>query len=371
MIRSLGIGRRTAAALTGLLMIGALVTVLSGSAQASVPDHWGFALVTQPAVAGIPPVSHQAGNWPPAFKVHTTPGVPGQVFVRFPQIGVKGGVVHVTAVTDTAAWCQAQQWSRSGADEIVAVRCFKAPGTAVFVPFVVMFTQSSKAPFPAGRAYGYLRYQPGSGVIARFNSAGGANTVAQLGTGVWQVTLHGLGSAGPAGNVQVTPVNPAAPAKCEVSLWTSAKAAQAIRVRCYHPGTTPMNTGWTLSYQRGRAIMGSQPKLFAYTFDNKPAVAGPYAPAPAALNFNSAGGVNTIVRSGAGLRLVTFPRVGRLPNTVLVTPFQATPGGFCNLISPWATTGPPDNVIVRDVGCYTAAGAPADRPSLVTYSASR
>ncbi len=139
--------------------------------------------------------------------------------------------------------------------------------------------------------------------------------------------------------MQVTPVNPAVPAKCEVSLWASAKAAQVIRVRCYHPGIAPMNTGWTLSYQRGRAIMGSQPKLFAYTFDNKPAVVGPYAPAPAALNFNSATGVNTIVRSGAGLRLVTFPRVGRLPNTVLVTPFQATPGGFCNLISPWATTG--------------------------------
>jgi len=107
MIRSLGIGRRTAALLTGLLLIGALVTILSGSAQASVPNHWGFAFVSQPAVAGIPPLSHQAGSWPPAFKVHTSPGAPGQVMVRFPQIGVKGGVVHVTAVTDTATWCQA------------------------------------------------------------------------------------------------------------------------------------------------------------------------------------------------------------------------------------------------------------------------
>lgn len=371
MIRSLGIGRRTAALLTGLLLVGALVTILSGSAQASVPNHWGFAFVSAPSVPGIPPVAHQAGNWPPAFKVHTSPGAPGQVTVRFPQIGVKGGVVHVTAVTDTATWCQAQQWAKSGADEIVVVRCYKASGVPVFVPFVVMFSQSSKAPFPAGRAYGYLRYQPGSGVVTSFNSAGGGNVVAQVAVGVWRVTLHGLGSAGPAGNVQVTPVNPTVPAKCEVSLWTSAKPAQSIRVRCYHPGTAPMNTGWTLSYQRGRAIMGTQPAAFGYTFDNKPAVAGPYAPAPPALNFNSAGAINTVVRSGGGLRLVTFPQVGRLPNTVLVTPFQATPGGFCNLISPWATTGPPGNVIVRDVGCYTAAGAPANRPSLITYSASR
>jgi hypothetical protein len=371
MIRSHGIGRRTAALLAGFLLIGALVTVLSGSAQASVPNRWGFAFVSAPAVAGIPPASHQAGNWPPGFKVHTTPGAPGQVIVRFPQVGVKGGVVHVTAVTDTAAWCQAQQWSRSGADEIVMVRCYQAGGAPVFVPFVVLFTQSSKALVPAGRAYGYLRYQPGPGVLTSFSSAGGANAVAQLGTGVWQVTLLGLGSAGPAGNVQVTPVNPAAPAKCGVSLWTSAKAAQEIRVRCYHPGTAPMNTGWTLSYQRGRAIMGTQPGDFAYTFDNKPPVAGPYAPAPPALNFNSASAVNTVVRAGTGLRLVTFPHVGRLPNTVLVTSFQATPGGFCNLISPWATAGAPGPVIVRDVGCYTAAGAPASRASLITYSASR
>ena len=372
MIRLHGLGRRTAGLVAGLLLIGALVTVLSGSAQASVPNHWGFAFVSAPAVAGIPPASHQAGNWPPAFKVHTTPGAPGQVAVRFPQVGVKGGVVHVTAVTDTAAWCQAQQWNKSGADEIVLVRCYQASGTPVFVPFVVLFTQSSKAPIPAGRAYGYVRYQFGSGVLTSFNSAGGGNVVAQLAVGEWQVTLHGLGSAGPAGGVQVTPVNPTAPAKCEVSLWASVKSAQVIRVRCYHPGTVPMNTGWTLSYQRGRSIMGTQPGSFAYTFDNKPLVNGPYAPAPPALNFNSAGVVNTIVRSGAGLRLVTFPHVGRLPNTVLVTPFQATPGGFCNLISPWATSGPPsDTVLVRDVGCYTATGAPAARGSLITYSASR
>ena len=370
MIRSHGIGPRTGVLVAGLLLIAALVTALAGSAQASVPSNWGFAFVSAPSVAGIPPVSHQAGNWPPGFKVHTTPGAPGQVKVRFPQIGVAGGVVHVTAVTDTAAWCQAEQWNRSGAAEIVVVRCYQHAGVPVYVPFVVMFTQSSKAPFPAGRAYGYLRYQPGSGVLTSFNSAGGSNTVVQLGTGLWQVTLHGLGSAGPAGNVQVTPVNPTAPAKCEVSAWASAKAAQVIGVRCYHPGTAPMNTGWTLSYQRGRAIMGTQPKNFAYTVDNKPAVAGPYSPAPPAVNFNAAGAVNTIQRAGAGLRLVRFPRVGHLPNTVLVTAFQAAPGGFCNLISPWATAGSPASVIVRDVGCYTAAGAPASRSSLITYSAS-
>lgn len=377
MLRSHGIGRRTAGLLAGLLLIGALITALSGAAQASVPNVWGFAFVSRPSVAGSTPARYEAGSGPGLLEVRTTPGAPGQVTVRFLRLGANGGVVHVTAVTKKAAWCQAQQWANAGGAEVVTVRCYLAAGTPAFVPFAVVFTQSSRALLPAGQAYGYVSYQPagpGPGSLTGFNSAGGRNTVAEIRPGLWQVTMHGLGSVGPAGNVQVTAVNPVAPAKCEVSRWASTKAAQVIRVSCYHPGTVSMITGWTLSYQRGRPIIGTspaQPLAFAYTFDNKPSAAGPYAPAPTALNVNSAGRVNTVARSGAGLRLVTFPRVGRLPSTVLVTAFQAAPGGFCNLSSPWAITSPPRSAIVRDVGCYTAAGAPASRASLVTYAASR
>jgi hypothetical protein len=353
-------------------MVGALVTVLAGPAQAAVPNRWGFAFVNNPSVAGIPDPTHQAGSWPPAFKVTTTPGAPGQVFVRFPKIGIaKGGIVHVTAVIDIPVWCQAQKWGRSGTDEIVAVRCFGVGGKPIFVPFVVMFTQSTKGPFPAGRAYGYVQAGPGPGITTSFNSAGGANAVAHLGTGIWRVTLPGLGSPGPAGGIQVTAVNPAVPAKCEVAAWASAAAAQRIEVRCFNGLATPLNTSFTLSYQRGRAIMGTQPKLFGYTFDNNPANPGPYMPVPPAVNFNSTFGPgNTLLRAGAGLRLITFPRVGLLPNTVLVTGVKVGPG-FCNLITPWATTGAagPGNVIVRDEACYTATGTRANAPSFITYSA--
>lgn len=51
---------------------------------------------------------------------------------------------------------------------------------------------------------------------------------------------------------------------------------------------------------------------------------------------------------------------------MLVTPFHAGPG-FCNLLTLWATAGP--DVIVRDVACYTAAGALKNLASLVTYTA--
>lgn len=365
--------RRLAAGLAALSLGVGLAVSCAGVAQAAVPDHWGFAFVSQPAVPGTPSLAHQAGSWTVGV-VKTTPGVVGQVFVRFPNIAAKAGIVHVTAVTDERPiWCQAQKWGPSGPNEIVAVRCYRAsagPATPVFVPFTVMFTTSSKGPFPAGRGYGFVHFQPGPGVVASFNSSGGANTVTPGPVGVWIVHLNGLGSAALTGGVQVTAVNPTVPAKCEVSGWASGSAGQALQIRCYNGMSTPLKTGWTLSYQRGRAITGAQPKLFGYTFDNMPLLAGPYAPAPP-VNFNSAGGVNTIRSAGAGLRLVQFPHVAALPDTVLVTPFKTGPG-FCNLVTLWATGGPPTRtVLVRDVACYTAVGMLKSQASLVTYTSSR
>lgn len=130
-------------------------------------------------------------------------------------------------------------------------------------------------------------------------------------------------------------------------------------MRCYSATGKPMKTGWNLSYQRGRAITGARPKLFAYTLNNKPLIAGPYAPVPPAVNVNTGGGTNTIRRSGLGEWLVSFPRVGMLPNTVLVTAASSV-ARVCNLNTVWATIFPPippPNVIVRDVVCYQVTGA--------------
>jgi len=127
-------------------------------------------------------------------------------------------------------------------------------------------------------------------------------------------------------------------------------------------GSSPVST---LTYQAGRATTGTQPSFFGYSYDNQPANAGLYAPVPPAVNFNSAGAVNTLLRAGGGLRLASFPQIGRLPNTVLVTPVQSGPG-FCNLNTLSATA--PPNVTIRDVTCYTATGIHANQKSMITYA---
>jgi hypothetical protein len=362
MISSRRIGRRLAAAfLAASTGLGLAVVAGGGVAQAGVPQAWGFALVENPS--GPVVASHWAESVPSPVPT-ASPGLPGQETVIFPKIGhFKGGVVHATAVTDRLAWCQAQQWHPSGGAEIVRIRCYRKGGVPVFVPFTVTFAASSGT-LPGGLAYAYV-HDTGTAVASAFNSAGGPDTVTAAGPGNWVVRLHGPGPASLSGGVQVTAVDPAGPAICDVAAWAPGASQQVIRVRCYSAAGLPMTSGWDLTYQRGRAVTGAKPKFFGYTFNNKPLIAGPYAPAPPAVNFNSASGTDTITRSGTGESLVRFPLVGFLPDTVLVTAVAAGPK-VCNLNTVWATGG--GTAIVRDVVCYQPTGPMAPTRSLISLT---
>jgi hypothetical protein len=353
--------RGLTAVLTAVGAVCGLVVAGAGLAQAAVPNAWGFALVESPS--GPVVATHWAESVPSPVPV-AIPGAPGQVTVRFRGIGFfKGGVVHATAVTGQFAWCQAQRWRPLGGAELVTVRCYRKGGVPAFVPFTVSFAESSGT-LPGGLAYAYL-YDTGAGVATSFNSKGLPNTVTPMGPGVWRARLPGPGPATASGGVQVTAVNAAAPAICDVGGQAGTTTAQIVIVRCYSAGGKPHASGWTLSYQRGRAITGAKPSHFAYTVNNKP-LAGLYVPMPPAVNFNSAGGTNTILSGGSAFALVRFPLVGFLPNTVLVTAFSPV-ARICNLNTVWATFG--GNTTVRDVVCYQPSGAMApNTKSFTTYT---
>lgn len=343
-----------------LLFVSGLAATAT-SAQAAVPDRWGFAYVN--TYSGIPSTAHQAGSWSVGFNVSVTPGAVGQSFVRFPQIATTGGVVHVTAVAQDAYWCQAQNWGPSGPDLVAAVQCYKYGGTPVFAEYTIVF-ETSTGTLPVAQGFGYVHYNGGF-ITSQFNSVSAPNSVAG-GGGSWTVSLPGLGSPAPAGNVQVTAVNPSQPARCKVAGWTPAASGQTIQVRCFNATNVPLNTGWTLTYQRERAITGAAipPKSFAYTFDVSPGTAGPYAPTPVGINYNSQLGVNTVQSSGLGLRMVLFPRVAAPPTHVQATAFGPGPE-FCNLQTLWTLSG--TTVFVRNVACYSATTR-VNQPSLTTYT---
>ncbi|GAA3006778.1 hypothetical protein [Streptosporangium longisporum] len=356
---------RSRKAIFGILCLLALFSTglpaASASAQASVPDRWGFALVT--ATSGTPPAAYQAGSWPAGFTVGVTPGGVGQTHVRFPKIGIDGGVVHVTSVAPTASWCQAQRWVPSGGNMVVTVQCYRYGGTPAFTPYSIVFAQSSGT-LPAPQAFGYVHHT-GSFVANQFNSAGGTNVVSGGGVGVWTVRLPGLGSAGLAGNLQVTAVDATRPARCKVGAWTPSADAQLVQVRCHNATDVPLNTGWTLTYQRERAITGGAlpPHKFGYTFDNLPYNSGPYVPVPAAVNHNGQGSVNGIQSAGVGMRLVTFGALGSPPDHIQVTAYGPGPE-YCNLQGVWVSAG---STQVRNVACYSATTR-MNRPSFVSHA---
>ncbi len=338
------------------------LTSVSTSAQAAVPNRWGFAYVN--TTSGVPDPNHQAGSWPPGPTVTVTPGGVGQTFVRFPSIGIpSGGIVHVTAVSQTATWCQVQKWFQSGPDEIVAVQCYKYGGGAVFTPYTIVFSEST-GPVPLPQAFAYVNWN-GAAIASSFNSALAPNLVTPTGVGVWTVDLQGIGSTGQTGNIQVTAVDASVPARCKIGAWSPYTGGQKIQVRCHNATNVPLNTGWNLTYHRERAITGAAipPKNFAYTYDNVPANPGPYVPVPAAINYNSQGSFNDIQTAGVGFRLVTFHKVGVLQDDVQVTAFGPGPE-YCNLLTLWNTSG--SEAFVRDIVCYSAV-TPLNHPSMSTY----
>lgn len=354
-------------AISRILFITALVAAGLGSAatgaQAAVPDRWGFALVDVPS--GVPNLTYQAGSWPGGFNVTVTPGLMvGQTYVTFPQIASKQGVVHVTAVSDGPVWCQVQKWGPSGLDQVAVVQCYRYGGQPVFTPFSIVFAESSGIFLPIGsEAFGTV-FWTGAAIGSQYNSAGAVNTVTPAGPGEWLVSLPGLGSSTAAGNVQVTAVDPNRPARCKVGRWGSTRAAQQILVLCHDAADRPYDTGWTLTYQRERAVTGAAnpPRYFAYTFDHDYTNPGPYAPTPAGINYNSPGAVNTVQSAGIGQRMVIFPAVGVRQTNVQVTAYGMDPH-YCNLQTPWISSG---STYVRNVVCYRGTSR-IDQPSLVTH----
>jgi hypothetical protein len=329
--------------LIALVTTFAGVAVAASPAAAALPDAHGFVLWN--GAATVPSGTSPAGT--------TVVGGPAGVYtIRFPGQAAAGGVVHVTAINTGPRFCQAVRWGPSGADEIVIVLCSQPGGALVPSAFSAVFESSSGAYGTINGRFGYVDWNDPTGtMIDQYNSVGAINSVTPLGGGLYQVRLPGLNTPGPIdGSVQVTAVG-STPARCKVRNWTSAPAGQVVYVACFDATGAPFKTRFTLTYQFNQSLWGAgwPPRYFGYLWFRPPV-------GPPMTNFNSQLGLgaNTLIGAGAGLFMVTFPRLAVLPDNVQVT---AAGGGadFCNLLAPWAHVG--TDTIVRDVACYNSGGA--------------
>ena len=162
-----------------------------------------------------------------------------------------------------------------------------------------------------------------------------------------------------AGNVQATAIQPnAAPRRCTVARWGASGTDVLVYVFCFDQAGAPVNTNFTLSYHRGRSVIGSlaPPKFFGHLAS---AAGGP-------TNDNSqlGVGVNTIAPlAPAGRYLVTFKQLGQKETHAQVTA-QGTGPNYCNLTQPWsyAVDAP------VDVICFDNTGMPAPYQVLVAFT---
>ncbi|GAB2592976.1 hypothetical protein [Kribbella endophytica] len=334
------------ARIVGCLLMLATFLVVVRPAAAAVPDRKGWVLWNQ--TSGT---TTAYGTWPAPTTV-TVVGV-GRYQVKFPGQGAPNGVVHVTAVNNAPHWCQAENWFQSGADEIVNIRCYRVGGALDPSGFSAFFVRASGGPAPG--PYGYVDSAASGALVSQYNSVGAPNTSTPTGVGQWLVKFPGLVTGGPLdGSVQATAVNAATGARCKVSAWLSTAGGQEVKVLCFNSAGALLNTRFTLTYQHKVSLYGAAvpPKYYGY-FLFQPGVG------PATTNLNSVLGLgaNTVMSAGPGLFLVTFPRIAFPQNTVQVTAYGANPN-FCGLNTGWTNSSSGPDLFVRDVNCFTNAGAP-------------
>ncbi|WP_405056476.1 hypothetical protein OG474_27505 [Kribbella sp. NBC_01505] len=330
-----------------LLMLAGFLAVVS-PADAAVPDRKGWALWNDPGAAVVP-----SGTWPAGSSV--IPTSPGRYQVKLVGQGAPQGVVHVTAINNAPHWCQAESWGQSGSDEIVNVACYRAGGALDRSSFSVFFVRASGGPAPG--PYGYVDSPAGGGIISQYNSVGAGNTSTNLGPGQYQVKFPGLVAGGTLdGSVQVTAVHPQLGVRCKIRNWVSSGGGQDVNVLCFNGAGALVNTRFTVTYQYKVSLYGAAvpPKYYGYFLNQPPA-------GPASTNLNSVMGLgaNTILAAGTGLSLVTFPKIAFPQNTVQVTAYGSN-SNFCGLNTFWFNMSSGPDLVVRDVNCFTNAGAPVN-----------
>jgi hypothetical protein len=327
-----------ASALTILLAATGTVALAATPAQAALPDVVGFVLWNGSVVA--------SGTRPAATSVTGTT----VKTITFPGLAAWGGVVHVTAINDTARWCQVLKFFPSGPDEIVDVACFAPGGAVVVTAFSAIFESSSPPAGPINGRFGYVDTAATGAIISQFNSSGAVNGAGMISSGVYTVKMPALSTAGPTdGSVQATAVNSSVPARCKVYKWSSSPSGQLIQVNCYDATGTPLSTEFTLTYQYQQSLYGAGwPPRFGYLWNMPPA-------GPVSTNFNSVSGpgANTIAVVGTGLYQVIFKNLAVLPDDVQVTAVGSG-SDYCNMVVGWSASG--SDTVVKAVACYTNAG---------------
>jgi hypothetical protein len=209
--------------------------------------------------------------------VSVTSSSTGVYTVTFSGLGgITGGHVEVTQLrrSDT---CSVDGWAPSGADLDVTVDCFDLTGNPDEAEFSLIVTQPKS---PNGiLAYDWVQHPKTQGTLTgkyQFNSTGHTNTLKRLGTGRYEVTMHGTGPNTGTGTVKVSAADDM-PGDCLLKSWAGVNGNIVSDVDCYDTGNALQDRPFLIDFARGNNLMGRNGLIDANAFATK-ASTGLYAP---------------------------------------------------------------------------------------------
>lgn len=313
----------------------------------------------------------------------------GTYTVRYPNLGVVGGTVQVTAYGTGTEQCKVSNWLASGMDQLAGVRCFTLSGSPVDSRFVASFTNyNSGIPSWTGGSLAYLWANQPTATSAyvpsetyQFNSAGPPSVIKRSQTGVYRVYLQGVWDKLNGGHIQVTGYGFGSE-RCKVAGWGASPevglpgygwlASGTVRaeVRCFTAGGAPADSRFTLTFADRENILGadicchSNGRLSAYGWASQPT--SPSYTLPSAWSWNGWSGWAEGTRHAEGSYAVQFysgfsgAQYGLGDGHVNVTAYGTGPE-FCK-VAWWGTSS---GAAVR---CFDASGAPVDTRFTIAYT---
>ncbi|MEZ5402690.1 MAG: BACON domain-containing protein [Bryobacteraceae bacterium] len=347
-------------------MLTFLTDTALGAEGAEQAGHGAFLRWDGNAQGGLPALSHQYNSAGAASGVVRNSA--GSYTVWFPgQIAGSSATAFASAIGGGDTYCNTGAVSASTGKATVRVEC-RNGATPADSDFTVLFLSGSKllaaTPVPPGTApaTGWAHVDPAGTVPAglRFNSSTGGNAAVRLETGLYRVTMPGIGML--PGAVHVSAVSGSH--YCKTVAWGPPASAaspaytQEIYVSCFAPTGVPADGAFdVLFYNESRTGQGG----FALA---DIALASDAYTVAHARKWNSSGGAVRVVHSATGSYRVEFDGVGGLPGNLgsgLATAFGNGPER-CKAIS-WAGPAP----MKVEVRCFAPNGSPADSAFVASY----
>jgi hypothetical protein len=340
---------------------------------AAVQDvAWAWVFPPGAGATFTPSANYQYTPSGALITVDRDPAQQNRFFVNMPGLAPSSGVVQAAAYggNHTAV---VNSWGNTGTTVTATVELFTPTGApANDAAFTIHYRR--EGPNDAREAYLWANdpssasYTPST--FYSWNGDRPDPTITRTATGVYQVTLPGLASAGPEfGHVQVTPYATSL-LRAKVSSWGTSSDAVAVTVRCFDGAGTPTDGRFVLSYNERAAPIGARYGSGAHVWANDATTAS-YTPSAPYTDSNGTfgpAGTETITRLGTGSYRVQLPNVVALDSSIAQVSAYGSTSHHASIDS-WFTNGAGGTVVY--VRTWTAAGAPVDSLFTLLYLTDR